>query len=317
MSALTITHSHADGTLIAGTAKGDGPAGILTARGWRWWRDRGTWYVPRSRDKDARRDLIEATRVDLERAGHVVDVDVDDRRREFATVEADRLERMGERAATLAERAERADVRAAAAWTAGDEADAKLPPLGQPILVGHHSEGRHRRALERAETATRTAIATEQAAAAANTHAGVAAAAAGSRYSPRTVARRIARQEAELRRLQRELDGHTSPLDGTAVPPAQGAVRRALVDQVTVLTQELEHWRTVRVDQVAVGATRDYGRHNVAPGDRVRIRGRWYAVVRANAKTVTVPSQLGAWTDTAPWHEVTDHRAADPEEHAL
>jgi hypothetical protein len=297
MSALTITHSHADGTLIAGTAKGDGTAGILTARGWRWWRDRGTWYVPRSRDKDARRELIEATRVDLERAGHVVDVDVDDRRREFATVEADRLERMGERAATLAERAERADARAAAAWTSSDEADAKLPPLGQPILVGHHSEGRHRSVLERAETATRTAIAAEQAAAVATTHADVAAAAAGSRYSPRTVARRIARQEAELRRLQRELDGHTSPLDGIAVPPAQGAVRRVLVDQV------------------ATGVTRAYGRHNVTAGDRVKIRGRWYRVVRANAKTVTVPSQLGAWTDAAPWHEVTDHRAADPEEH--
>jgi hypothetical protein len=245
----------------------------------------------------------------------VVDVDVDDRRREFATVEADRLERMGERAATLAERAERADARAAAAWTSSDEADAKLPPLGQPILVGHHSEGRHRSVLERAETATRTAIAAEQAAAVATTHADVAAAAAGSRYSPRTVARRIARQEAELRRLQRELDGHTSPLDGIAVPPAQGAVRRVLVDQVAVLTQELEHWCSVRVDQVATGVTRAYGRHNVTAGDRVKIRGRWYRVVRANAKTVTVPSQLGAWTDAAPWHEVTDHRAADPEEH--
>jgi len=51
MSALTITHTHADGTLIDGTTKGDGTAGILKARGWRWWRDRGTWYVPRSRDR--------------------------------------------------------------------------------------------------------------------------------------------------------------------------------------------------------------------------------------------------------------------------
>jgi len=244
----------------------------------------------------------------------VVDVDVDDRRRDFATVEADRLERMGEHAATLAARTARADTRAAAAWAASEEAEAKLPPLGQPVLVGHHSEGRHRRALERAETATRTAIAAEQAATAANTHADVAAAAVGSRYSPHTVARRIARQEAELRRLQRELDGHTSPLDGICVPPAQGAARRVLVDQVAVLTQELEHWCSVPLDHVATGVTRAYGQHTVAAGDRVKIRGHWYRVVRANAKTVTVPSRLGTWTDTTPWHEVTDHRAADPEE---
>ncbi len=31
-------------------------------------------------------------------------------------------------------------------------------PLGQPILVGHHSEGKHRRALERAQNNARKAF---------------------------------------------------------------------------------------------------------------------------------------------------------------
>jgi len=36
-------------------------------------------------------------------------------------------------------------------------------------------------------------------------------------------------------------------------------------------------------------------------------------VIRANRKTITVPSTLGPWTDTASYHEITDHRpAADP-----
>jgi hypothetical protein len=37
-------------------------------------------------------------------------------------------------------------------------------PFGQPILVGHHSEGRHRRAIERADTAMRRSIESQEAA---------------------------------------------------------------------------------------------------------------------------------------------------------
>lgn len=50
---------------------------------------------------------------------------------------------------------------------------------------------------------------------------------------------------------------------------------------------------------------------SVHKGDAVKIRGRWYSVVRANRKTVTVPSGFGSWTDTTPWQEVTDHRTAE------
>lgn len=39
----------------------------------------------------------------------------------------------------------------------GDEAATGIP-FGQPILVGHHSEGRHRRAIERLDNAMRAAV---------------------------------------------------------------------------------------------------------------------------------------------------------------
>lgn len=48
----------------------------------------------------------------------------------------------------LLERAEKADKRASAAEGAAAER-ADMIPMGQPILVGHHSERRHRRDLER------------------------------------------------------------------------------------------------------------------------------------------------------------------------
>lgn len=62
------------------------------------------------------------------------------------------------------ERADRAESRAAALFRAADakfqaSLDAtKHIPLGQPILVGHHSEGRHRRDVARSDAAMRQAV---------------------------------------------------------------------------------------------------------------------------------------------------------------
>jgi len=53
-----------------------------------------------------------------------------------------------------------ADKREAKAGTAFDRADqiADMIPFGQPILVGHHSEGRHRRDVARIESGMRQGI---------------------------------------------------------------------------------------------------------------------------------------------------------------
>ncbi len=57
-------------------------------------------------------------------------------------------EKQERRRERLEARAERADAEARRRFKASDDAIAGIPP-GQPILVGHHSEGRHRRALDR------------------------------------------------------------------------------------------------------------------------------------------------------------------------
>lgn len=55
--------------------------------------------------------------------------------------------------------ADRAEARAEAAYKRADMSEAATGiPFGQPVLVGHHSEGRHRRAIEKADKAMRASI---------------------------------------------------------------------------------------------------------------------------------------------------------------
>lgn len=67
-----------------------------------------------------------------------------------------KLERKRERFEELAEKNR---AKSAAEYKRADlSEDATGIPFGQPILVGHHSEGRHRRTLERADNAMRRSI---------------------------------------------------------------------------------------------------------------------------------------------------------------
>jgi hypothetical protein len=43
----------------------------------------------------------------------------------------------------------------------------------------------------------------------------------------------------------------------------------------------------------------------VQKGDRVKVRGTWYPVVRVNAKSVSVQTPY-SWTDTVPYAELQD-----------
>lgn len=55
--------------------------------------------------------------------------------------------------------ADRAEAKANTAYQRADlREEVSGIPLGQPILVGHHSEGRHRRAIERADNAMRQSV---------------------------------------------------------------------------------------------------------------------------------------------------------------
>lgn len=66
-------------------------------------------------------------------------------------------QKQAERKERQAERAERLAAEASAAFKRSSDILSVIPP-GQPILVGHHSERRHRRDLERADNAMRKGV---------------------------------------------------------------------------------------------------------------------------------------------------------------
>lgn len=309
---LTITHTRTDGTLIEGTERGDGTNTILMASGWRWSRALGSWFVPQSRDRAVKVRTIRATAAALREAGHDVELSIDDTARPTADVEADKIARQDERVEALAAKADRKTGAADAAYARHEAAVNRLPDGGEPVKIGHHSEGRHRRAISRAWSTLGTAVEAQREAEDAQTAATTATATTGARYSPVTVGNRIETLAAELRRLERRLTGPVLDPDTgyrSATEQEKAARARRLEPVIAETRDKLAYWEGVRAEQVATGVATDYGRHNVAKGDGVKIGGYWRRVARANAKTVSVETDY-SWTDRAPWHSVTDHRTA-------
>lgn len=78
MTALTLTHTAATGTLLDGTERSDRSSELLHATGWRWSARIANWYVPRSRGRAPSRHLIARTVQLLEEAGFTVAVEIDE-----------------------------------------------------------------------------------------------------------------------------------------------------------------------------------------------------------------------------------------------
>ncbi|MCD2114392.1 DUF3560 domain-containing protein [Rhodococcus rhodochrous] len=314
MSALTITHTHAEGTLIDGTSRGDGSAEILKAQRWRWSRNLGSWYIPQSRDRRAKLPQINATATALRAAGFTVELDIDDTYRPTARVEADKIARQAARVDALDAKADRKAGTAEAAWAADQAAHDALPEGGEPIKVGHHSETRHRRAVEKSWNALSKAVAAERKAATARGRADAAAKTTDHRYAPVTVARRIDKLTAELRRLERDRDGYTRTLHTNKQTgqkyvetheAASGDYRERVLAEIEHTADELAYWKGVRAHQIDAGTATAYNRDVVAVGDLVRYVGHFHRVLKVNAKTVTIGSIVGgSWTDRVPYTEI-------------
>ncbi len=223
-SALTITHTHEEGTLIEGTSRGDGTAEILKREGWRWGRSIAAWYVPHSRDRLPNPWKIQRTVAALRVAGFTVAMSIATDIRPTAEVEVAKIERQADRVDALDAKAERK----AAAEVAADERAAaafgRLPEGGEPIKVGHHSEGRHRNAIAKAHAALGRSVEAGRDAERARGRADAARITTDARYSPVTVANRIEKLGAELRQARTPRDGRRLRLRAR-LPPRHG--RRA------------------------------------------------------------------------------------------
>jgi uncharacterized protein DUF3560 len=304
---ITIEHTHAEGTLLHGTARGDGTGAVIKplCDGWRFSRNIGTdgaWYLPHSRDWPADRSVIDRLAAALRATGYEVEVAIDDAPRAAADIEADRAERVAgrvDRYGGLAD-ARHASGGARLAHVRGRRSHLAL---GQPVISQRYANFLQR--LNRTEESARAEIATG------DHWRGRAEAAASNqsyRHDPRVITRRIERLEAEQRRWQRARDGASS--DYLARADAE----------IAQLGDAIDYWRVELAELDATGTYRPWTREHFRVGDEVRILGTWYPVLRVNKKSVTVPPKIfggqrrlndegkDVWTDTAPYDKVYGRR---------
>lgn len=314
---LIITHSFAEGTLIEGMVRGDGSYEIVRGiSGWRWFRSLNTCGIARSRDQLAKEWLINTAATALREAGFTVKVTIDNTPRPVAEREALLTERAEVRADMLAERAERRHTESENYHRRANELS-DLIPMGQPILVGHHSERRalrdadnihnwHGKGFELAREARRLDNAAESAV---NHQA--------HRENPFVVARRLAKLESDRRDTQRRLDGFTrnfrngrGEIYSTDVTvPASGDYRARLLERAANEDMQIEHWRAFLEVEKAAGRYNPVDVAAIKPGDRIKHGGMWNIVKKVNKSTITVVTDPG-WNNKVKILDVTEHRPA-------
>lgn len=313
MSAITLTHTPADGTLADGTTRGDSAGPVLKAHRFRYSRTIGMWYLPHSRDKRPNTPLIERTAAALREAGHSVETTIDDEAtRSFAEAEAERVERAEARAERCSELADNAASRSDARYKAGHTMLDAIP-TGQPILVGHHSERRDRAYRDRAVDNLEASFREADKAGYWTDRANAAASYQDRRLNIGTTLRRIEKLEADERFWANTLKtGHNSSGWTTDTPEQVEEINRRLAE----VREQLEYWRQ-HIAAAEQSGVKIWSKADFQKGDFARIGRQWHEIMRVNAKTLTVPylrnpvpvmrrdSPTFLWTWTRPYNEVS------------
>lgn len=311
---ITITHTPEDGTVVAGDPRPHHK--VLKDAGFTY-SGRVGWYIRGSRDRRPQQWRIDQAAAGLREVGFEVTVEVEDGLRPIDEREAARADRVDDRQDALDAKAER---KAAESDVLSDRYRqmADRIPFGQPILVGHHSERRHRRDLERMHNIDRKSIDAYREGQDAARRAEASRSNQDKRESGPTTKRRIDTLEAELRDVERKLagqlcevsgrkvkaefDGATRgcPLCGTEVvygatvpehftnlhQPASGEWRERLLQRQVEINDDLTYWR----EHMRSIGFELLGKDDFKAGDPVLVRGHICEVVRANPKTLTVLS---------------------------
>lgn len=278
---ITITHTRADGTLLEGSRKGDGVWELVKPHGFWPFRSIGALGIRQSRNREAQHWCIDRAAAALREAGFEVTVEIDEtKRRSFAEAEADRLERAEDRAERYGDRADRATAASDARHKAARGALDGIEP-GQPILVGHHSERAHRRAIDRSDNHMRKGIEEGRKATHWSNRAEAAEKFEECRYDPNRTRRRLEKLGAELRQEERYRD------EERAAGRDAGRYERRIED----LTEEIAHWEGI-VAQAKADGVKLWEAGDFAPGDFAMYSGSWYQVKRVNPKTLSIAWNL-------------------------
>ncbi|MFF4292123.1 DUF3560 domain-containing protein [Streptomyces vinaceus] len=280
MADITITHTRAEGTVLDGSAKGDGVYEIVRDHGFRWSRSVGI-YIRNSRDREAQSWKINAAKTALEAAGHTVTIEINEgERRSFAEAEADRAERAEDRAERFGDRADRASASSDARHQAARDIMRHIP-FGQPILVGHHSQRRAERDAERIDSNMRKSIDEGKRAEYWANRSRSAEQYAEHRNNPQVTLRRLDRLGAELRQQERYRD--------QAVERGWDPGRH--VRLIEDLTEEIAYWQKL-IKEAEENGVKIWGPDDFAPRDYVLSRGSWYQVGRVNPKSLSIAWNL-------------------------
>ncbi|WP_198808348.1 DUF3560 domain-containing protein [Leptolyngbya sp. BL0902] len=209
-----------------------------------------------------------------------------------ATLEAQvalKDERSAERAERYSQRAQTKRQQRDQAYHRSHAAVAGIEP-GQPVLVGHHSETHHRRALERSHRAMGQSVQADRAATRLSEKAAGSQAQVQKRQSKAYLGNRLRDAEAKKRQAERDL----------AQFPDHPTYLLNLQDAEAAIA----HW-SQELDSAGVLTPDD-----MAKGDFIRFIGRWYEVVRVNPKSVTITRWLDieGWTYRVPYSEIQAHK---------
>lgn len=320
---LTITHTRADGTLLEGSSKGDGVWELVRPHRFTWGRSLpGVLFIRQSRDKQADRWSISRAAEALRAAGWTVVIDIDeDTRRSFAEAEQERYERAEERADRFSEYAGSAASRSSAHHGEAHRIASSIP-FGQPILMGHHSQRRAERDQERIDSNMRKALSEGDKAAYYARRAKASGSYEAFRKDPGRTLRRLEKLRADLRGVERWQRGESNNGYTRALTPATVAELNRRHEE---LTEEIEFWEHV-IKEAEANGFKVWSKADFKKGDFVRYSGRWFEVLRVNAKSVTIPhihngigtkvvrkgdGYVADWTWTAPYTDVRGRRTAE------
>ncbi|ALO08258.1 DUF3560 domain-containing protein [Streptomyces goshikiensis] len=323
---IEITHTRREGTLIEGTSRGDGSAEILRLREYgrtqrqpfRWSRNLDCWYLPHSRDHATYTPSLELLAQRLRDAGFEATLTIDNAdRRSFSEAEEEREEKAEGRADRFGGYAASAAQSSEAAWKTSHDISERFA-FGQPILIGHHSEGRARRDHARMDDAMRKSIGESDRAAHWTGRAQAAANYQQFKKDPGRTLRRLDKLRADLRAVEKWQRGES----------AKGFSRKPADPELEIehqeLTEEIAHWEKVIKDAEAEGF-KVWSKADFTRGDFVLYRGTWYEVLRVNPKSVTIPhihngtgkrivratgNRHDDWTWTAPYDDVSGRKSA-------
>lgn len=184
-------------------------------------------------------------------------------------------------------------------------------PMGQPVQVGHHSEGRHRRDLARADGHMRRVVEEDERAEKWDGRAEQNVRHATRRYTAEALTRRISELQAELRRKQRAADEYAGKLQAEPDNRQHAAGRTWAARWVVFLTRRLERARELlteaetaaagdvagsvaaRLALLALLVEVGGGVSTCAADDLHGGDTGWYEVVRVNRQTITISGWLG------------------------